>query len=201
MIMVVPTEGDISVVLIEKPWARVKNPPQIPQEETLTGELAAMSDLQFAQLIQSHLVPRENEVGGRQRWVALWETIVGTEELAAWTFDVLEELLDTTESALASGSLDDAAAARARKFRRVCTESWKRVQNVADDSTPLGWAGRAASGFNPVSRRVIAVLVGAIDKHRQGVLGAELEPTDEDRRLWAVLGQVSLDPQRSRRRK
>ena len=189
------------MVLIEKPWARVKNPPQIPEEETLTGELAAMSDLQFAQLIQSHLVPRENEVGGRQRWVALWETIVGDEELAASTFDVLDELLNTTESALASGSLDDAAAARARKFRRVCTESWKRVQNVADDSTPLGWAGRAAAGFNPVSRRVIAVLVDAIDKHRQGVLDAELEPTDEDRRLWAVLSQVSLDPQRSRRRK
>jgi hypothetical protein len=192
--------GEVAAALIEQPWARVKSPPAMPGEETLARDLAAMTSLELAHLIRAHLLPRENEVGGRQRWVALWETIAADDELSEKAFDALEGLLDTTEDALAGGELDDAAAVRARKFRRACSEAWKRVQNVEDDSAPLAWAGRAATGFNPVARRVIAELVAAVDQHRQSVLAADLVPSEQDRRLWAVLAGVGLDPRRSRRR-
>lgn len=190
----------MAAVFIEQPWARLKSPPAIPGEATLAQDLAEMSDAELVHLVRAHLLPRENEVGGRQRWAALWEAIAGDDGLSDRTFDALEGLLDTTEEALAGGQLDDAAAARAQKFRRACSDAWKRVQNVGDDRAPLAWAGRAAAGFNPVARRVIAELVGAVDQHRQSVLTADREPAEHDRRLWAVLTEVGLDPQRSRRR-
>lgn len=189
----------MAATLIEQPWARVKSPPPIPGEAGLAEELARMSELELAHLIRAHLLPRENEVGGRQRWVALWETVTADEELSDRTFDALEALLDITEEALSSGVLDDAAAGRAQKFRRACSDAWKRVQNVDDDSAPLAWAGRAGTGFNPVARRVIAQLVEAVDRHRQSVLAAAPAPSEQDRQLWAVLAEVGLDPQRSRR--
>ena len=190
----------MAAALIEQPWARVKSPPAIPGEDTLAADLAAMDGLELAHLIRAHLLPRENEVGGRQRWVALWETIAADDALSDRTFDALEGLLDTTEEALAGAELDDAAAGRARKFRRACSEAWKRVQNVEDDSAPLAWAGRAATGFNPVARRVIAELVDAVNQHRQSMSATDSVPSEQDRRLWAVLAEVGLDPQRSRRR-
>lgn len=188
----------MAAVFVEQPWARVKSPPAIPGEDTLTEVLAGMSDAELVELVRAHLLPRENEVGGRQRWVALWESIAADDELSDRTFDALEGLLDTTEEALAGGRLDDAAAARAQKFRRACSDAWKRVQNV-DDGAPLAWAGRAAAGFNPVARKVIAQLVDAVDQHRQSVLAADQVPAEQDRRLWSVLADVGLDPQRSRR--
>ena len=190
----------MAAAFIEQPWARVKSPPAIPAEATLAQDLAEMSDVELVHLVRAHLLPRENEVGGRQRWVALWETVAADDGLSDRTFDALEGLLDTTEEALAGGQLDDAAAARAQKFRRACSDAWKRVQNVDDDRTPLAWAGRAAAGFNPVARKVIAQLVDAVDQHRQAMLAADQGPADQDRRLWAVLTEVGLDPQRSRRR-
>jgi hypothetical protein len=186
------------VGLIDQPWTRVKTPPPIPSEDELPSALTAMAKTDFAHLIRSHLLPRENEPGGRQRWLALWDAIGEHDQLTDRTFDALEDFLDATEEALERGDLDDAAAARAQKFRRACNDAWQRLQNTGDDTSPLGWAGRAAAGFNPVSRRVIARLVEAVDQHRQTVLATDARPSDEDRQLWAVLREVGLDPRRRR---
>lgn len=152
-----------------------------------------MPEVQFARLIQSHMVPRDGEPGGRTRWTKLWNLLLAHGELSERTFDVLEDFLDATESALDEGALEDAELARARKFRARCGEAWKRLERV-DDDRPLAWAGRAADGFNPVGRKVIAKLVSAIAQHRSAATRSRRTVTPEDERLWGILEEVQLDP-------
>lgn len=179
------------VALQEQPWARVRDPAPVAAAAV---ELAAMTDAEFAEQVRHHLMPREDQPGGRARWTRLW-TLLGEEQLCDHTFDVLEDFLDTTEAALAGGALGDAEAARARKFRDRCQEAWSRLQRAEDDR-PLGWAGKAAEGFNPVARKVIAQLVSAVAGHRSAVTSSRRPITVEDRRLWGILDAVGLDPLR-----
>jgi hypothetical protein len=184
-------------VLLEQPWMRAKEPAAIPDPPDRES-LLALTPEQYARLLRDNLVPREPTGPVRERWEQLWRTVTRSERLAERTSDVLEDFLDATEEALTSGDLDDAQRKRAQKFRRFCGDAWKRLQ--IDEDLPLGWAGRAAAGFNPPARRVLEQLVDAIADHRRSVRGREVvRPADES--LWAILASVGLDPENSRRRR
>jgi len=181
-------------VLIDTPWARVKHPTPIPAD--LRGaDLMELDDQEFAQLIRDQLMPRQPAGPEREAWGQLWTTFGNSEpELADRVFDVLEEFLEQTEEALSAGHLDDAQSKRARKFARFCEESWNRLEVTVHQ--PLGWAGRAASGFNRESRIVIGHLVEAIVTHRETreTTTQEGSIAAVDEALWAVLRTVELDP-------
>lgn len=158
--------------------------------------LRDLDDESLTLLLRDHLVPRSDDVDARRRWEQLWTLLRADAALADRAFDVLEGLLDTSETAIAAGELDEQHLRRAEKFRRFCEDAWRRLQ--VDDDKPLGWAGRAASGFNPPARRVIEQLVDAIVDHRREV--AKSAASDADKRLWKILIAVDLDPERFRRR-
>ena len=176
--------------LIDRPWARIRTPAAVP------GDLDAdavwgLDDLGFAQLVQSQLVPQEQDVAGRQRWEQLWEVLRADNDLADRTYNVLEEFIDDTEDALDGGELDPAADKRARKFLLHCDSAWQRIDRGRDRGRqPLAWAGRAGA-FEPKARMVIATLVAAVARHRTAVSGSG---SDHDRQLWGALAEVNLDP-------
>ena len=185
-------------MLIECPWVRVKSPALIPDGD-LRIELARLDDLRFAELIRSHLVPRDSQPEGRARWQQLWTDIDQDAQLAERTFDVLEQLLDASEAATEDSQLESVQRRRAQKFHRFCSDAWHRLEGSVEEGEPLGWAGRAAVGFNRPARKVIEQLVQAISEHRVAVLDEGSPPSSADRRLWTVLGRVGLDPARIRR--
>lgn len=187
-----------TLVLVDQPWARVKNAVPIPATADLQAELLQLDPAAFAALLRCHLVPRDNQPDARQRWSNLWAAIDADADLTEQTFDVLEEFLDACEAAASDDTLTDQQRRRAVKFGRFCDDAWQRLQNVPDAAEPLAWAGRAARGFNTPARRVLATLVDAIDRHRQ-TIQEEGEARPADDQLWAVLRAVSLDPARSRR--
>lgn len=189
-------EGATTVVL-EQPWKRVKEPMAIPNPLDVDA-LHQLSSTDFARLIRDHLVPRETGGPERERWERLWVLLARDEALAERAFDVLDDFLDGAEDAMAGADLDEHARRRAAKFTLHCQNAWERLR--IDDGRPLGWAGRAALGFNPAGRRVIAQLVDAIADHRQATTQGRA-PTREDERLWQVLTQIGLDPGLSRRRR
>lgn len=177
-------------MLIDTPWARVKDITPLPVTLT-SAALMALDDLTFAEVLRDHLMPRQAGGPHREAWGKLWSVLGSDLVLANRVFDVLEEFLEQTDLALEEGELDDAQRKRANKFQRLCNEAWNRLEAVIDQ--PLGWAGRAAAGFNPPARKVIAQLVDAIATHRHTVT-SEGPPEAVDEALWAVLSTVHLDP-------
>ncbi len=182
-------------MLLDTPWARVKHPTPLPADFS-AADFMELSDVEFAQLLRDNLAPRQPIGAVREAWGKFWVTLGSSEpELADRVFDVLEEFFEQTEEALGGGQLDDAQTKRARKFLRFCEEAWNRLEVIVDQ--PLGWAGRAANGFNPKGRLVIAQLVDAITTHRDSVTRVgDTESANEA--LWAVLRKVRLDPALSR---
>lgn len=189
---VMPVAEGGQVTLIQRPWTRVRTPVPIPGDASQAG-LAALGPVEFAELIRSNLIPRSDVPGGRSAWEQLWAMLKTDDDLAERTFDVLEDFLDATEQALDSGELDEVEAGRAPKFRARCDEAWKRLDRL-EDAGPLAWAGKAGE-FQPSARKVIAVLIGAIARHRWTVLRSRHPVTGVDRRLWDVMRQVNLDPE------
>ena len=179
------------MTLIDRPWTRVRKPVPIPEVYTVT-DLQQMADVAFAELVRSHLVPRDQSPAGREAWDRFWKTLRENDQLANRTYDVLDDFLDTTEDALSSGDLDDAGTTRATKFQQQCEMSWKRIDRDRQRGA-LAWAGNAAK-FPPHARRVIATLVGAIARHRSAVLRDEAKPTRADTELWDTMHQLGLDP-------
>lgn len=177
--------------LIDRPWTRVREPVPIPEAFTVT-DLLEMAEVDFAELIRSHLVPRDQSAAGRRAWDQLWTVLKSDDALADRTYDVLDVFLDTTGEALESGDLDDAETKRAEKFGTQCLQGWKRIDRKQDDH-PLAWAGSAGQ-FQPSARRVIATLIRAIARHRSAVQHSRLGPTPPDEELWAVMRRVNLDP-------
>ena len=179
--------------LIDSPWSRVRQPPPLPANPTAQA-LSPLDDLAFAELIQAHLMPRDQEPQGRQRWERFWSVLRNDEELTSRTYDVLEEFLETTEDALEGGALDEAGTKRAEKFTVHCEGGWNRIERGRDRSGPLGWAGDRARTHPRHSRQVIASLIGAIARHRSSVLHELGKPSAADAELWDVMGHLQLDP-------
>src|SRR6478609_3022561 len=102
-------------MLIDRPWTRVRNPTPIPASYT-ADDLRAMPDLEFAELVRSHLVPRDVSRAGRAAWDKLWLTLRNDADLADRTYNTLEEFLDATEDVLDLGELEDEQRKRAAKF-------------------------------------------------------------------------------------
>lgn len=178
------------MALTDQPWARIKNPSPIPADPQ-ADQLWNLADLEFATLVQTHLVPREQTPAGRRKWEELWDALRVDDDLADRTYNVLEEFIDDTEAALDSGALEPAVAKRAEKFLTQCNMAWKRIDRGRErDPQALAWAGRAGS-FEPKARMVIATLVAAVARHRSAL---EDDPSEEDRQLWQVLAQINLDP-------
>lgn len=176
--------------LIDQPWTRVRQPVPIPGELS-AATLLALEDVDLAELVRSHLMPRDQSEAGRRAWDNLWAIIRRDDTLADRVYDVLDDFLDTTEEALSSGVIDDAGQARARKFLTQCQQAWARVDRGREQgSKHLAWAGRAGN-FQPAAQRVIATLVGAIARHRAA---NDRTGTPEDVELWETLAKVNLDP-------
>lgn len=177
--------------LIDRPWERVRQPAELPAPIS-PGDLLEMPDETFAHLIRSQLVPREHSGPGRRAWAHFWDVLRGEDELADRVYDILDDYLDATEDALGRGELDERGTARARKFLLQCRQAWDRIDRDPEPGS-LGWAG-SAGNFQPAARRVIAILVGAIAKHRAAVYRTR-RPSPDDRHLWSVLRHVNLDPE------
>lgn len=180
---------------ISEPWARVKNPPPIPDPLTASMVLSFSSE-QLARLLQGNLTPRSESPEDRTRWAGLWRLLADDDELADRAFDVLEQMLDTTSDALDDADLPEAARRRAVSFRGRCEDAWRRLEVDDSNTVALAWAGERAMKFNSEARKVIATLVGAIAKHRAA--RTETDTFDKvDSTLWRSLRQVGLDPRDS----
>lgn len=151
-----------------------------------------MAEVDFAELVRSHLMPRDQSAAGRRTWDQLWAVLSSEGDLSARTYDILEDFLDTTEDALAAGALDQADIDRAKKFQQQCQHGWQRIDRDRDPGR-LAWAG-SAGDFQPAAQRVIATLIGAIARHRATVQASPVGPSSSDEQLWAVMKRVSLDP-------
>lgn len=176
-------------MLIDRPWTRVRNPVAIPTQYTAT-DLREKPDIDFAELVRSQLVPREQTRGGKRTWEKLWETIRQDEALTDRTYDILEQFLDTTEAALEGDDLEPEQRKRATKFAELCRHGWQRIDREPP-ALPLAWAGKAGD-YQPSARRVIATLVSAISRHR--AITEPAGPRPADRELWEALRRVHLDP-------
>jgi hypothetical protein len=180
------------VPIIDRPWSRVRVPVPIPAP--LSAEaLTVLSRDELAELIRSNFVPRADLPSGRAAWEQLWGTLKSVNDLSDLAYDVLEEFLDATEKAMQSGQLDEVESGRARKFKSRCDEAWMRLDRFDDGDAPLAWAGKAGE-FQPSARRVIAILVGSIARHRAAVQREHTAGSDADTQLWASLRRVGLDP-------
>jgi len=166
------------VVLIERPWTRVKHPTTIPA--MTTSELvAAMPVEQLAALLRDHLLPSGSAGPERAAWDQFWEVLRGDDEVADRAFDVLEEFLDQAEDALDTATGDDPQHKRMQKFHLNAQNAWQRLQK---DPT----VGRTVP---TVTKRLAA----AITEHRAAVLDAGTS-TAADVQLWKVLAVLHVDP-------
>jgi len=173
--------------LIAEPWARIRTRVPIP------ADLKALTDVEFAELLRSHLTPFDpTKPADRAVWTRFWDKLRGDEDLTERTYDTLEEFRDQAEDALDSGELDDVARKRASKFLSNCESGWQRIDREPP-VLPLDWAGKAGN-FTPHARRVIAQFVSAIAHHRSVVISSMEGPRPEDDELWRVLRRVNLDP-------
>lgn len=182
------------VVLIDRPWIRVRTPVAVPHP--LDDEvLHALDDEAFAALLRDQLVPRQPRGPERDRWEQLWTVLVESDAVAERAYDVLEEFLDTIDRAKSESGLSARERGRIEKYEQFVNAGWNRLETVG---RPLGWAGRGAMAFNSPSRKVIDQLVLAIAEHRRAVRASR--PVDDvDKRLWDVLKSVRLDPDRPAR--
>jgi hypothetical protein len=177
------------MALIERPWTRVRQP--VPIGAVTATSLQETTAADFAQLIRSNLMPRDQEPGGRRAWEQLWALLRADDELAGRTYDVLEDFLDVTQDALDAGDLQTETS-RAEKFMGQCQQAWSRLERD-EDGGHLAWAG-SAGNFQPAAQRVIATLIGAIARHRTTLRRSPDEVSAADQELWAVMARVSLDP-------
>lgn len=184
-------KGPADMPLIDRPWERVRQPAALP-DPLSAPDLLDMPEDAFAHLIRSQLVPRDHTGAGRRAWARFWDVLRSDDLLTNRVYDVLDEFLDTTEESVASQALETREAARARKFLLQCRQAWDRIDREHEPGS-LSWAG-SAGNFQPAARRVIAILVAAIARHRAAVYRAQ-RPTPDDRHLWAVLRHVDLDPE------
>ena len=178
-------DGDLQ----QRPWARVRDPLPIPQPVTVAA-LAELDDEQFAQLLRSHLVPRDPSRAGKQTWASMWALMRTNLALGDRAIAVLEEFAEVTGRAQASGQLDEVGAARAKKFEHQVSMALDRVQVVG----AMDWAGEKMVSHPPHSRKIIAELVAAIARHRSAVLAERGAPTAPDAELWDTLARLGLDP-------
>lgn len=187
-----PPHGEVSVscdrevrVDLSQPWLPVQHAAPIP---TTLEQIHLLSGPAFDELVATNLVARQDVPG----WNRLWKFLADDDTAREATYDVLERLLEITDEALNARALSAKDFPRARKLRDQLDRAWKRLDSDPDHQ-PLAWAGSAAAGFNPASKRVIARLVEAIDQHRADT--PDPDATDQD--LYAVLGQLGLDPSRT----
>jgi hypothetical protein len=159
-------------MVIEQPWARVKQPSTIPTPVT-REVIAALPAAELAALVRDHLVPSGTTGPHRAAWDQFWGLLNDNDELAHRAFDVLEEFLDSTEDALDVADAGDAQRKRMQKFQLNAQNAWQRLQK----DPPAG------------QRRLVA----AIAAHRAAVL-EDGPPTAADLQLWATAGVGGTAP-------
>lgn len=166
------------MTVIERPWARVKQPKVIPRE--VSHDLVVSLPVeQLAALLRDHLLPSGPSGPEREAWDRFWSVLGEDDDLAERAFDVLEEFLDDTEDALEVTDDGDPQRKRMQKFALNAQNAWARLQK---DPT----VGRTVPA---AQRRLLAAIV----EHRTAVLGAGVAPTAADRKLWRVPGTLGAD--------
>lgn len=163
-------------------WERVELEP-VAVDVTLE-ELRELSAADYARTVRDNIIPTQP----RKAWDRLWWGIKVDPDLRADTLELLDEWEEQTRADLAGGQLSIEDARQAQGFLRRLDEARARVlkDNLHE---ALAWAGQAGD-FQPQARRVIAILVAAIARHRDSIE----DPTDADEQLWHVLQHVDLDP-------
>lgn len=166
------------MTVLDRPWARVKQPTVIPSEVD-HDLVAALPVEELAALVRDHLVPSGPSGPERQAWDRFWGVLREDDELAGRTFDVLEEFLDDTEDALEDVDDGDQQRKRMQKFLMNAQNAWARLQKdpTLVRTVPAG------------QRRLLA----AIAEHRSAVLSAGVDREAADSRLWRVLDDVGAD--------
>ena len=169
--------------VLAEPWARVKKPIPLPRLDYPT--IKNLDDTEFATLVRDHLIPRAGISPGAFR--QLWALLGSAAGLADRTADVLEQFLDQVDE-LEQDELEETTARRVTKFARQVEQAYDRLER--SETAPLSWAGPIATRYNNTARETIDTLVTAIHEHRSH---------GDDARLYAVLDDVGLDPQRHRK--
>jgi len=121
--------------IVEQPWARVRERVPVPDRATRV-QLEALDDLEFSELLRSHLLPPN---GDRDRWHALWAVLSDHPDLAHRTLQVLGQFLSVTEELLGQFGLDPAVKRRARRFATHCRDARNRLEAaMADEDEEAG---------------------------------------------------------------
>lgn len=150
------------------PWDRVVQPPSIP--EPCTGVvLRLLPDEAFAQLMRSHLVPKD----ARDQFQRLWIVVAFNDDLTERTFDLLEGWLETTDQHL----LTDPEPDRAKKFHLFCDGAWNRLTKIREFDI------RQERG-QPAPHTAAGQFALAIHTHHLACSG---DATAVDHALWTTL--------------
>lgn len=159
--------------LIERPWARVKQPTVIP-DGVNRDVLADLPAETLAELLRDQLLP----TGDREAWNQFWSMLRNNDDLGDRAFDVLEEFLDQAEDAL-----DDAEGPELKRLLKFQTNTDNALQRL--EKTPTTSAGER--------RLLVAIL-----KHQTAVLAAG-GVSAADAALWRVLPENGSTPARGAR--
>lgn len=154
--------------LIEKPWARVKQPTVIP-DGVGRDMLADLPTETLAALLRDQLLPN----GDRGAWDRFWSVLRSDDDLADRAFDVLQEFLNQAEDAL--DTAEGPELKRLQKFQTNTDNALQRLQK-----TPTTSAGER--------RLLVAIL-----KHQTAVLAAG-DAGAADAKLWRVLPDNGSTP-------
>lgn len=172
-----PTEHAMSTT----PWKRIKDPTPIPTPLSVET-YDQLTDTELAQVIRTHLLPGPHTP--KAQWEDLWHHL-GTRHYDR-TADILEDFLDQARQGTPADSTEEK---RIRRFTEHLDQALNRI-----GPRPLAWAPQRARRYNAGARTDIESLVMAIARHRQALIDADLELTQHDKNLWAVLEYLGLDP-------
>ena len=159
--------------MTDTPWARQKSSAGIPDPLTVDA-LSSLDGEDLTRMLRDHLLSARPSGPEQRAWTKLWAMLGADDALADRAFDALDSLMSSAEDALAAGDGDDPKEhKRAVRFLQKCEHARNRLEGLTEEG-PLMWAGRAADKFNRPGRKVIDILVMAIDRHRTDRSGLSL---------------------------
>lgn len=133
--------------MLEKPWARVKQPTVLPQ--ALDRDLVAGLQVdQLAEVLRDHLVPSGGAGPERAAWDRFWAVFAADDDLAERAFEVLEDFLDQVEDALKAVGDEDPQRKRMTKFQLNAENAIARL-----DKEPAVRGARGAGRYRPGAAR------------------------------------------------
>lgn len=173
--------------MLQRPWARVKDPTPIPTELD-PDVLFDLGRDEFAELIRDNLLSRNKE--GRAQWAQLWNLLANDPELKNRTLDTLDDFDDAMEDLRADPDAAESDLKRSIQFAVRVDGAANRLGIRAADAEPLAWLGSMRAKRYPlVARKKLDQVVKAIVKHRTAYQDKASGPVERgiaDRELWSL---------------